>query len=162
MVPDSLVKLSLTHFSMFTAKYAMQTLKRVFVPSECKHMITEEQIECGKKEVNYSLNEPPFHEHHDCVRIAYAWFDAQAKLGNSTKRTPSLKHIIEKWAGRYVSTADVELAAHLHPEIHGRYPRFNISTRLTLPSGSRLKDISEAFTQVRRYRIDPSIYSAHE
>ena len=140
----------------------MQTLKNVFVPSECEHMITDEQIECGKKEVSYSLREDPVHEHHDCVRIAYAWFDAQTKLGNSTKRTPSLKHKIEKWAGRYVSTADVELAAYLHPEIHGTYPRFNISTRLTLPSDSRLNGISEAFTQEYRCRFDASIYSAHE
>ena len=140
----------------------MQTLKSVFVPSEYEHMITDEQIECGKEEVNYSLNEPPFHEHHDCVRIAYEWLDAQAKLKNTSKKVNAGKHVIEKWAGRYVSTADVELAAHLHPEIHGRYPRFNISTRLTLPSESRLNDISEAFTQERRYSIDPSIYSAHE
>ena len=134
----------------------------VFVSSEFEKMITDEQIECGKKDVSYTLNEDPVHEHHDCVRMAYEWLDAQTKLKNPTKRAPALKHEIENWAGRYVSTYDVDLAAYLHPEIHGSYPKFNISMRFTLPSDSRLKGISEAFTQEYRDGFDPSIYSKHE
>ncbi|GHB40353.1 hypothetical protein GCM10007094_32100 [Pseudovibrio japonicus] len=89
----------------------------------------------------------PFHEHDDCIRIAYEWLDAQKKLKNTTSGFRPLKHIIEEWGGRYVSQADVEVAAWLHPKIKGTYPYYNISARLILPSEHRLNDISEAFSQ---------------
>ena len=94
--------------------------------------------------------------------MAYEWLDAQKKIKNPTTKTYALKHIIEKWAGRYVSTTDVDVAAFLHPETHGTYPHFNISARLTQPSDSRLSGISEALTQGYRDRFDTSVYSAHE
>ena len=94
--------------------------------------------------------------------MAYEWLDAQKKTKNPTTKARPLKHIIEKWAGRYVSTTDVDVAAFLHPKIHGIYPHFNISARLTEPSVSRLEGISEAFKQDYRDRFDPSVYSAHE
>jgi hypothetical protein len=40
-----------------------------------------------------------------------------------------------------VSRDDVEIAAALHPNIHGVYPDFNISNILTLPNKIRLKNI---------------------
>lgn len=125
-------------------------------------MLTDEQIEYGKANVKYSLREGSHHEHYDCIRMAYAWLDAQKKIRNPTTKTRPLKHIIEKWAGRYISTTDVDVAAFLHPEIHGTYPHFNISARLTEPSASRLEGISEAFKQDYRNRFDPSVYSTHE
>ncbi|MGE0810289.1 MAG: hypothetical protein AB7N69_06690 [Immundisolibacter sp.] len=125
-------------------------------------MLTDNQIEYGKAKVTYSLNEGGRHEHHDCIRMAYEWLDAQKKIKNPTTKTFALKHIIEEWAGRYISTSDVEVAAYLHPEIHGRYPHFNISARLTVPSDSRLSGISEALSQRYRDRFDSSVYSARE
>lgn len=125
-------------------------------------MLTDEQIEYGKANVKYSLREGGHHEHYDCIRMAYEWLDAQKKIRNPTTKTRPLKHIIEKWAGRYVSTTDVDVAAFLHPEIHGTYPHFNISALLTEPSVSRLEGISEAFRQDYRDRLDPSVYSTHE
>lgn len=65
-------------------------------------------------------------------------------------------------AGRYISTTDVDVAAFLHPEIHGTYPHFNISARLVKPSDSRLANISEAFKHDYRKNFDPSIYSINE
>ncbi|MDZ7642024.1 MAG: hypothetical protein U5J62_08395 [Desulfurivibrio sp.] len=94
-------------------------------------MLTDEQIEYGKANVKYSLKEGGHHEHNDSIRMAYEWLDAQKKIKNPTTKTYALKHIIEKWAGRYVSTTDVDVATFLHPEIHGTYPHFNISARLT-------------------------------
>lgn len=125
-------------------------------------MITDEQIEYGKANVKYSLKEGGHHEHNDCIRMAYEWLDAQKKTKTPTTKTHALKHIIEKWAGRYVSTSDVDVAAFLHSEIHGTYPYFNISARLTKPSDARLSGISEAFTQDYRDRFDASEYSTHE
>lgn len=118
-------------------------------------MITKEQIEKAKMEV--ILNGDVHHEHDDCVRIAYKWLDAQKKTKNPRNVPHSLKHLIELWAGRYVSQSDVEIAAHLHPKISGSYPFYNISSRLTEPSVDRLKNIAQAFTgqrdvhQVRDY-----------
>jgi len=58
-----------------------------------------------------------------------------------------IKHLIEEWAGRYVSQSDVEAAAELRPKIRGKYPRFNISRHLVLPSNVRLANIQLAKTQ---------------
>lgn len=125
-------------------------------------MLSEEKIQYGKDNVNYSLKEGGHHEHDDCIRMAYEWLDAQRKTKRPTTKTYPIKHIIETWAGRYVSRTDVEVAAFLHPEIQGTYPHFNIDSRLTRPSDSRLNDLVEAFAQTYREDFDPSIYSAHE
>lgn len=124
-------------------------------------MLSDEEIEKAKKETKYSLNEP-HHEHNDCIRMAYEWLDAQAKTKNPTTKTYALKHLIEKWAGRYVSTTDVDVAAFMHPDIKGTYPHFNISARLTEPSTLRLKGISESFKHRYRERHDPFAYKIHE
>jgi hypothetical protein len=96
------------------------------------------------------------------VRIAFEWLDAQIKIQGTTRTARPLKHLIEKWAGRYVSQADVEVAAYLHQDVRGKYPHFNISSRLTEPSINRLSTISEARTQKYRERHDPTIYKRHE
>lgn len=124
-------------------------------------MLTDEEIERAKRETKYT-NQSPRHEHPDCIRIAYEWLDAQKKIASHMRRTMPLKHIIEKWGGRYISTSDVEVAAVLHPEIKGTYPHYNISSRLTEPSTDRLKGISEAFKHDYRDRHDKKLYSLTE
>lgn len=124
-------------------------------------MLTDEEIERAKRETKYGI-EMPLHEHPDCIRIAYEWLDAQKKTKGLTTRTLALKHIIEKWGGRYVSSSDVEVAAQLHPDIKGTYPHFNISARLTEPSKDRLSGVSEAFKHNYHTRHDPKIYSNRE
>jgi hypothetical protein len=101
------------------------------------------------KQINDAKNRAPLQlqghfEHNDCIRMAYEWLDAQVKTKNRRMTYKPIKHIIEKWSGRYVSTSDVEVAAWLHPDIIGTYPNFNISSRLTFPSVLRLSGISEA------------------
>lgn len=110
-------------------------------------MLTDKQIEQAKKTTRYSLPGDIVHEHNDCIRMAYEWLDAQKKIKRPTSKTYALKHMIEQWCGRYISTSDVDVAAHMHPEIHGQYPHFNFSARLTRPSTERLTGIGEAFTQ---------------
>jgi len=105
-------------------------------------MLTDAEIDRGKKEAPRYADK--LHEHNDCVRIAYEWLDAQMKTKGATKKIRAVKHIIESWGGRYVSTDDVQVAAWLHPEIRGTYPYYNISARLTRPSTKRLMTISEA------------------
>ena len=74
------------------------------------------------------------------VRAAYEWLDAQAKIGGPATRHRALKHIIEKWAGHYVSEHDVVVAALLHPDIKGTYSRFHIRLKMTRPSQRRLEN----------------------
>lgn len=105
--------------------------------------LEDEQIYQAKQQAKYIDNDH-HHEHDDCIRIAYAWLDAQQVTPKCMYQTFALKHIIESWAGRYVSQSDVEVAAELHPLIYGVYPHFNISPRLTLPDISRLDGIEEA------------------
>jgi len=124
-------------------------------------MLTDSEIEIGKKETKYSLKDK-HHEHNDCIRMAYEWLDAQKKTKGHMRKIMPLKHLIEKWCGRYVSTSDVEVAAHMHPDITGEYPNFNICSRLTEPSKSRLSAIPEAFTQDYWQRHDPKNYSSSE
>jgi len=126
-------------------------------------MITDEQIESAKKTTKYSLKgEDVIHEHADCIRFAYEWFDAQSKTKGVLKTPLQIKHLIERWAGRYVSTYDVEVAANLHPEIRGVYPYYNISSKLTNPAKSRIQNLGEAYTQGYEERHDEKDYSRHE
>lgn len=114
----------------------------------------------AKAKAEYKFRDEPYHQHDDCIRIAYEWLDAQTKTKNPTTKWFALKHIIENWAGRYVSQSDVEIAAHMHPDIVGTYPRFNISARLVRPSQGRLADIPEAHTHSyseknpKTYKVD--------
>ena len=125
-------------------------------------MLSDREIEAAKLRTKYSLNEGPHHEHSDCIRIAYEWLDAQIKLKGTTKKAYPLKHIIEKWAGRYVSRTDVDVAAELHPEIKGKYPYFNISSKLTRPNIKRLEGIAQAFTQNYNEGVGDYPYSREE
>lgn len=106
--------------------------------------LTAEQIERAKLETTFgSPRADRRHEHDDCIRIAFAWLDAQNTV-KGKGRNIALKHVIEAWGCRYISESDVEVAAYLHPRIQGKYPRFNLSARLIEPHPDRLKDIGEA------------------
>jgi hypothetical protein len=56
----------------------------------------------------------------------------------------------------------VVIAAYLHSGIIGRYPWFNISSRLTEPTIERLKDFGEAFRHEYWRCHQPHIYQQHE
>lgn len=126
-------------------------------------MLSAEQISQAKIAVVYSNQTPPHHESDDCIRIAYEWLDAQLKIANKCSKRYSLKHLVEKWAGRYISQADVDVAAFLHPDIIGKYPHYNFSAGLMEPNVRRLDGIEEAMTQMN-YRKDfsPGLYKYHE
>lgn len=125
-------------------------------------MLTSAQIAAAKAGFRYRYPNDILHEHDDCIRMAYEWLDAQNTIASSNKKFRPLKHIIEKWAGRYISQSDVEVAAAMHPRIRGSYPDFNLSARLVLPSDRRLKGIGEALTQGYRERLDPKTYALRE
>jgi hypothetical protein len=105
-------------------------------------MLTDDEIDAAK--VRTAYGDKAHHEHPDCIRMAYEWLDAQPKTKRPIPTPFALKHIIEAWAGRYVSQTDVEVAAEMHPDIIGRYPYFNISKRMVLPNAGRLDGIDEA------------------
>lgn len=113
--------------------------------------ITDEQIEQAKQSTRYTGK--PVHEHPDCIRIAAEWLSAQRRIKQPTSREHGLKHIIEAWAGRYVSHFDVEVAATLLG-LQGRYPYYDISSRLTRPRLTRLEGIGEAMKH-RGYLASP-------
>lgn len=106
-------------------------------------MLTDEQIKAAIDDL-FDGYQP---EHYDCVRIAYEWLDAQNLLKRSGLAWMPLKHLIERWGGRYVSENDVCIAARIHPRVFGTYPKFNLPINLTFPSKERLNDIGQAGTQ---------------
>jgi hypothetical protein len=109
----------------------------------------EEQKKTGK-----------LHEHPDCIRIAYEWLSAQYRTKVVYKRHLPLKHIIESWAGRYVSKDDVVVAAKVL-RMNGEYPNYNISKRLVKPCRQRLEKIESAQTQ-KNYSEMYEIYKRDE
>ena len=123
-------------------------------------MLTDQEIEAAKLKIKRDAD--TLHEHNDCIRLAYEWLDAQKTLASPNNRFRPLKHIIEKWAGRYVSKSDVEVAAVLHPRITGKYAGFNLSARLVLPNDRRLNGIGQALTQNQRNRLERDAYASEE
>jgi len=117
---------------------------------------TNEEIEQAKQQyINryrklywyylYIGNEPDIlHQHIDCIFIAAEFLAAQKQTKHPRYHRVPLKHIIERWAGRYVSEDDVSVAAILLG-LKGDYPDFNFSTRLVFPNQERLSNIDEAF-----------------
>ncbi len=118
----------------------------MFSMSKALTMLSAAEIAGAKKRVNYQHARVE-HGHDDCVRIAYHWLDAQILTKRMLGRSYPLDKIIEVWGGRHIAASDVAVAAELHPRIRGKYPHFNISARLTFPSGRRLANIAEARTQ---------------
>ncbi|KYK50602.1 hypothetical protein [Bradyrhizobium liaoningense] len=104
-------------------------------------MLTATETARAKKRVKLFLL-----EYDDSVRVAYQWLDAQITTKKKLMPTSPLSEIIQVWSGRFVAAFDVEAAAEMHPTIRGTYPKFNISSRLTLPSVLRLTGIIGART----------------
>ncbi|NWB51886.1 hypothetical protein [Pseudomonas sp. F8002] len=125
-------------------------------------MLSDKQIDDAIKAAPSTPGESNQPEHRDCIRFAYEWLDAQTKTKGIQKKPFDLKHLIQRWAGRYVSSSDVEVAAHLHPDIRGRYPYFNISSRLTSPSINRISNLGETYTQTKGEDHDLARYSRAE
>ncbi|MEH3122022.1 MAG: hypothetical protein PGN16_08590 [Sphingomonas phyllosphaerae] len=124
-------------------------------------MLSDQEIDAAKKRLPRSPD--TLHEHNDCIRLAYQWLDAQKTVASAPKTYLPLKHMIEHWAGRYVSQSDVEVAALLHPRIEGKYPNYNLSRRLTRPSDRRLSGIGEALKHEQyRERLDEDGYKLTE
>jgi hypothetical protein len=108
----------------------------------------------------YSHRKGALHKNPECVKIAFAFLDAQVKTKKPCSEGKPLKHIIEGWAGTYVSMSDVEMAAILHPEIQGEYPYFNISNRLVFPCYERLKGLTTPFKE--KYKPQKLTFSIFE
>lgn len=125
-------------------------------------MLTDMQIDDAIKAAPAIPGESKQPEHRDCIRFAYEWLDAQTKTKGIQKNSFDLKHLVQRWAGRYVSSSDVEVAAFLHPDIRGQYPYFNISSRLTNPSISRISNLGETYTQTKGEYHNMSLYSRTE
>lgn len=125
-------------------------------------MLTDEQIKAAIAELFSDDYQP---EHYDCVRIAYEWLDAQYLLHRNGIMWTPLKGIIERWGGRYVSSKDVCIAASIHPDVFGEYPKFNLPMNLTFPSKGRLSGIKSAGTQTNydsAYDIKDGVYARFE
>lgn len=123
--------------------------------------LTTKDIARGKAAASYRSDDR-HHESDDCIVMAYEWLDAQVITKGVTKTTRPIKHIIEKWSGRYVSSSDVTVAATLHPDIKGVYPHFSISSRLVEPSKDRLLGVEQAFKHDYHDRFDPKAYKSIE
>lgn len=113
--------------------------------------LSDEIIEEAKKDFEYSLaskkpfNKKPYkptHSSNDRIRAAYEWLDAQQKTRKAISAHYPIKHMIESWAGFYVSRDDVEIAASLMCGVWGEYPYFNIRKALVLPSKRRLEHLT--------------------
>lgn len=98
-------------------------------------------------------------ESFDCIRIAYEFIDAQRASGKKRKFS-SIKNHVEKWAGRYISAADFDIAIQFHPEFHGENGFYNIELPLVMPDLNRLREIREAFSH--KYEFDPSLLNQFE
>lgn len=109
-------------------------------------MITAGQIAMAKALHTYRNPDDILHEHDDCIRICYEWLSAQ-KLQKSTQAGPeiaSLRNLIIRWGGSYVSRDDLDIALHFLPSIKVDRYSSNLSKRLTLPSDQRLVGIGQA------------------
>lgn len=98
-------------------------------------------------------------QHPDCIRIAIEWLSAQHYIEGRGRKRFALKHLIENWAGRYVSWCDVHVAAKLLG-LEGEYPHYGLSARLILPKLDRLDNIGEAFKH--RYKCNLGDYKITE
>lgn len=108
---------------------------------------TDQQITTAVEAQKAIHHDSARNEHAVCVRICAAWLEAQEVINRGAiGRLYPLKHIVESWGGRYVSTLDVMVAARLL-KIRGKYPHLGINSRLVFPNPERLRGIGQAFTQ---------------
>lgn len=117
-----------------------------------KHTLPSETIEKAKREIEYMWDDKGFHQHDDCVRIAFEWLSAQKRTKTISGHF-SHKHDMERWAGRYVCSHDVELAAHILG-IPVKNGRMGISKNTVLPCFSRLDLIEQVNIHVYLPSLD--------
>lgn len=125
-----------------------------------KHFVTAEQIAKAKSEAPYSRAHVP-HFHDDGIRAAYVFLDVQRKLLHPTSKAICWKHAVEWWAGFNVSQADVEVAAHMHPEVFGRYPYYNIHANYVHPADCRLVGLESISNRRPRVFYNEWMYFEH-
>lgn len=80
------------------------------------------------------------------IRIAAEFLNAQKRRKKPSFRFLPMKHIIEAWAGHFISQGDVEVAAKL-VGLCGTYPLFNLSLKLVVPNPDLLAEIPCAYRQ---------------
>ena len=78
--------------------------------------------------------------------IAFQWLDAQIKTKHLRSYVIDIKHLVEDWAGFYISKSDVLAAARYHKYIFCDGRLINISLKLVKPRVTRLNSISEKST----------------
>ena len=116
------------------------------------HKLDDATIEAAKTEMEYMRDSlKGFHEHNDCVRIAYEWLSAQERTKRLASDFYGIKHVVERCGARYVSMNDVELAAHILG-IPVKNGRMAISKNGILPCMSRLNYIGQA--NIHGYSMD--------
>lgn len=123
--------------------------------SQVTHEMILWELSKVKPHPKWSTSPALIAESLDCIKIAYAFLDSQSKT--KTKQSFSrgaLKKLMEKWAGRYISEEDVNLAIKLHPALQGQAQNVNISTKLVFPSYARLNGIKDAWTHDYQFTQD--------
>lgn len=123
-------------------------------------MLSDDIIELAKASANYA-GFVPVHQNNDCIRIAYAWLDAQIKTPGLREVPVSQRGLIRAWGGALVMYADIIVAAEIHPAIKGVYPNLNVAEQLTLPLPSRLAHIPGAHEHPALKQFDTSQFYAH-
>ena len=105
-------------------------------------MLTDEQIKSAIDEMGiyFGADEP-----YDHIRMAYEWLDAQEKTKRVMSKSvmfnselPTPRQMCIDWCGWFMCENAFAIAAYMHPEIKGEYPRFNISSKYTLPRIERI------------------------
>lgn len=123
-------------------------------------MLSEETIALAKARANYA-GFVPVHQNDDCIRIAYAWLDAQIKTAEPCEVPVSQRGLIRSWGGALVMYGDIIVAAEIHPDIHGIYPCLNLSRELTFPDPARLANIVGANVHPGLKQFDPARFYTH-
>lgn len=120
--------------------------------SESVPLPSDTEILISKLNNPYTLKSNAY-QHNDCIRIAYIWLDHQKVTKRPRFTASSIKHDIERWAQRYISSTTLLLAAHMHPDIIIGRARssdeacyiLNIHRNFVIPPIHLLYNIPEAF-----------------
>ena len=130
------------------------------ISQEKQTVLSVEAIAFAKQRANYAAF-VPVHHNDDCIRIAYAWLDAQIKSSSLSEVPVSQRGLIRSWGGALVMYGDIIVAAELHPEVFGIYPLLNLSNELTYPDPARLTTIVGANEHSSLNQFDPAHFYTH-
>ena len=121
-------------------------------------MITTKQLKRAREELQKTTSK----DVDEKLLIAYEWLDAQQKIDRATSLRTNLQQLISTWGGKSIDVDDIDLAAHLHDEITGKYPNYNINYRFVLPAAERLRGLGSAYEQENALRFLLENYRAYE